>query len=452
MDCNHTPADKDAGNTRAPHDTDSDSWTDAPAPATESGSEQGAPASNTAPYNSNVGQKCFSAPSPRLLRLGVDSLYLSYAGELSPEGLDTLHRLKTLAQSEYVEEQSQAQYPVPGHVFIVNDKGERNFPYVLEDAAYRIKFSRSGKKLPMAYVKVSAYYLAHRSLQAIQDELQGILLGLGVPGAQIVSRIDLAADFSSHTAMDGWPRSAWVTRAVDIDSYSKDQQFTGWMIGKGGALACRLYDKVKEIEASGKTWLWDLWAPSGYVDGDPAWRLEFQLKRDFLKTRDLHTLDHVKAALGALWTYCTHEWLRLTVPNEADATRSRWPTHTLWTFLSAVDWNSPQTSLERVDLRRIPSQGWLRQQAFGLVTTTMALHQLDDANDAVNQLLAETYAHYERVALRDDLSFPEFLLKHARKKARLFSTLVNRPGLVDELRERYRQDEDNPYRKASRGE
>ena len=45
--------------------------------------------------------------------------------------------------------------------------------------------------------------------------------------------------------MDSWHRSAWVTRAVEIHSYAKDQQFTGWTVGMGGVVAARLYDKTK---------------------------------------------------------------------------------------------------------------------------------------------------------------------------------------------------------------
>lgn len=438
--------------------TDSDSQRDAAAALGESVSEQGAPASNTAPYNCNGGERGSSEPSVphgfRLLRLGVDSLYLSYAGELTSTALDALSRLKALAQSEHLDEQAKAQYPLADHVFIVYDKGERNFPFVIEDGAYRIKFSRSGKKLPMAYVKVSAHYLAHKSVHAIQDELHGMLAGLGSSGLPLVSRIDLAADFVASVGMDSWGRNAWVTRACDIDAYSKDQHFTGWTVGKGGAVSCRLYDKTREILCSGKTWLYELWRPSGWVDGlgEPVWRLEFQFKRDFLKTRGLDHLPQVLDALNGLWAYASTEWLRLSLPNPTDTTRSRWATHPLWLALSEVDWSTPQSSLDKVDLRRIPSEDWLKRQQFGLLTTTMALHQIDDHNDAANHLLGSTYEHYERVALRDGLTFQEYLLAHARKKARLFSTLVNHPGLVDEMRERHEQDLDNPYRRASRGE
>ncbi|HEX5806626.1 MAG TPA: hypothetical protein VFY31_09870 [Macromonas sp.] len=436
--------------------TDADSQRDAAAALGESASEQGAPPSNTAPYTCNGGERGSSVPCPplafRLLRLGVDSLYLSYGGELSADTLDVLNRLKRLAQSEHLEEQVTAQYPAGEHIFTVYDKGERNFPFVIEDAAYRIKFSKPGKKLPMAYVKVSAYYLAHKSLQAVQNELEAILAGLGSVGSQLVSRIDLAVDFSSSVAMDGWGRDAWITRASDIDAYSKDQHFTGWTVGKGGAVSCRLYDKAKEIEKSGKTWLFDLWRPAGWVDGDPAWRLEFQFKRDFLKTRTLNTLNQVQEALNGLWSYACTEWLRLCLPSTTDSTRSRWPLHPLWLALSSVDWDSPQSTLDKVDLRTIPKEDWLKKQAFGLITTTMALHSLDDHNDALDRLMESVYEHYERVALRNGMTFQDYLVLHARKKARLFSSLLNKPGQVEDMRERFAQDLDNPYRKASKGE
>jgi len=55
-------------------------------------SAQGTPPSNTVPYN------CNSTEYFKLLRFGVDSLYLSYQGELFPEVKERLTKLKQLAQ------------------------------------------------------------------------------------------------------------------------------------------------------------------------------------------------------------------------------------------------------------------------------------------------------------------------------------------------------------------
>ena len=152
----------EAGNTvSAPalsQQADPDSTGDRAATPGESGSEGilGAPPGNTAPHNSNT-----ALPDGfKLLRLAVDSLYLSYPGDLHPGVLRRLIDLKTQAQSLDPLEQSLAQFVVGDHIFEVKDKGAGMFPFVLDDNAYRIQFSKPSKKLPMAYVKVSAEYLA----------------------------------------------------------------------------------------------------------------------------------------------------------------------------------------------------------------------------------------------------------------------------------------------------
>ena len=108
---------------------------------------EGALPSNTAPYNSNTGQEWFKA-----LRWGVDSLYLSYPGELSRDSDLRLKELKQLAQSNEPGEVAKAQLPLAGHIFEVKEKGASLFPYILEDGAFRIQLSRPGHKAPMAYV------------------------------------------------------------------------------------------------------------------------------------------------------------------------------------------------------------------------------------------------------------------------------------------------------------
>lgn len=76
-----------------------------------------------------------------------------------------------------------------------------------------------------------------------------------------------------------------------------------------------------------------------------VWRLEFEFKRDFLKDRQLSSLAAVLDNLNGLWSYATTEWLRLTVANLADATRSRWPTHSLWIALASLDWERAHSLL-----------------------------------------------------------------------------------------------------------
>jgi hypothetical protein len=450
MSSNISQAGVFAGSEQALKAADLDSVGGCGAPHAESRSEgiQGAPPSNTAPHNSKQ-------PTPdsfRLLRLGVDSLYLSYSGELHPESLATLNKLKAFAQSEHSEEQAKAQWSVGSHFFRVHDKGARLFPFILDDNAYRIQIARPGKKLPMAYVKVSAQCLAHKGPQAVQEELHAILSEFGSVGANLVSRIDLAADFTSPVVMDSWGRSAWVTRASEIHNYSKDQKFTGWAIGLGGHIGCRLYDKVREIAHSGKVWNYDLWAAHGWVTGEEVWRLEFQFEREFLKTRQLSNLDSVLARVGGLWGYAMTGWLRLTVPNSNDATRTRWPTHHLWSSLTHVDWGSAhEVLLDRYSNARTPTELRLISVVLGALSSYMAMHGIDDRNDAIDALLRKLYEHYTEVARKREITFDEYLALRAALKAREFNTADNAPGLVDNLKQDFKQEGAEAYRRASRG-
>jgi hypothetical protein len=444
-------AGKAAGVPRDSNQADSGSADARVARADESGSEQGAPPSNTAPYNSNE----HLPDGFRLLRLAVDSLYLSYPGDIKPEVLGALNKLKTMAQSDHPEHQAQAQYPLGSHIFEVKDKGARLFPFVLEDNAYRIQLSKPGKRLPMAYVKVSAEYLAHKGPAEVGRELQALLPEFGdLTGSDMVSRIDLAADFTSPVVMDSWHRSAWVTRATEIHSYAKDQNFTGWTIGMGGVIGCRLYDKVQEIFHTGKAWVMNQWLPMGWQLGEEVWRLEFEFKRDFLKDRQLSSLASVLDNLNGLWSYATTEWLRLTVPNEADATRSRWPTHSLWLALASVDWESADGALlDKCSTARNPTELRLLTMVLGSLTSFMAMHNIDDRNEAIDAMLRKLYEHYSTVASKEGLTFDEYLARRLALKAREFNTAINAPGKVDNLKDDFRREqEDNPYRRASRGE
>lgn len=258
---------------------------------------EGTMCSNTVPNNCN--SECFKP-----LRYGVDSLYLSYLGELSPEIDEALKELKQIAQSSELHEQVFAQYPVEDHIFEVKDKSARFFPYILEDNAFRIQLSRS-RSMPLAYVKLSSEYLTHVLPSEAEKVLRHVVEHFGtVHESANVGRIDLFVDFVSPVDMESWDRHVWVTRASAINAYSIERNFSGWVIGSGGVISCRLYDKTLEIEKqSKKYYLHDLWKQAGWNGKDKVWRLEFELKREILTQKGLSKLSGysiISMAYGAM--------------------------------------------------------------------------------------------------------------------------------------------------------
>lgn len=317
--------------------------------------------SNTASSNCNSG---YFKP----LRWGVDSLYLSYPGELSSEMDKELKKLKEIAQSPEPYQRINAQLSLDGHIFEVKDKGAPLFPYILEDNAFRIQVSRSLGKVPLAYVKLSSEYLSHVLPNVAEEALRRVILRLGeLPEEANVSRIDLFVDFVSSVDMESWDRHAWVTRAKRIDAHA-DGDFSGWSIGLGGIISARLYNKTLEIEKSKKTYLFDLWRAAGWDGKSAVWRLEFELKREVLTQHGLSKLGEVLGNLNGLWSYCTTDWLRLTLPQEEDQTRSRWPIHPLWGYLSSVDWEASGGVLtKRFSNARLPSDDKLFSMGLSMV-------------------------------------------------------------------------------------
>ncbi|MBI5920890.1 MAG: replication initiation factor [Betaproteobacteria bacterium] len=408
------------------------------------GAGRDAPPSNTASHKCNLD---YFQP----LRWGVDSLYLTYPGIIFPEVDTRLKNLKKIAQSSETHEQAQAQYQIGDHIFEVKDKAPRGFAYVLEDGAFRIQISRSSM-LPCAYVKISSGYLAHvgpanaeESFCALVNEL---IDGTDSPK---VSRIDLFVDFASSECME-WDRQAWVTRASDVDSYSEKGIFTGWVVGKGGIISARLYFKLLHAEKIGTHYLLELWRESGWDGVTPVWRLEIQLRRELLNQFGLSGLPQVLNHLNGLWSYATTEWLRLTLPSQEDKTRSRWPVHPLWGYLSSIDWETDGGPLTRsYTPSRVPGDNWLLPHAESVFIAFMAREGIADLYQAQEALMTAVYNHLNEKANGLGLSFDAYIAERLAIKTRQFNTILNNPSLPAKLEQDEIARQEREYRRASRG-
>ncbi|CAG1004284.1 hypothetical protein MTYP_03156 [Methylophilaceae bacterium] len=383
------------------------------------GDPEGPPPTNRGPYNSN--NEYF-----KLLRFGVDSLYLSYQGELYPEVQERLTKLKQLAQHPEADQQALAQYSVEGHLFEVKDKGSSVFPYVLEDGAYRIQLSRASKRLPMAYVKLSSRYLTSVTPKEAESHLYAILSELGtITESAHVSRLDLCADFVSNENMESWGREAWVTRGRNIAAYAVAEQFTGWTVGLGGIIACRLYNKLLEIIESGRADMLPLWQAAGW-QGGAIWRVEFQFRREVLAQHGLVRLDNVLSNLNGLWSYASTEWLRLTVPNPDDQTRSRWPIHPLWGYLSSIDWETDGGALSRsFKATRLPEDKRIFSLGVSSIASYMAKHGITDYGEGLDKYLFDLYGHLQTSGNFLGLPAEAVMLEKVRLRAREFNTILN---------------------------
>ena len=384
---------------------------------------KGTPPCNTVPLKYNPDKS-------KLLRFGVDSLYLSYPGVMSEDWDKKLARLKELAQQEDDLSQSIAQVNICEHLFEVRDKGAGRFSYVLVDNAYRIQASNSrSKSLPLAYVQISSEYLTHAGIEKAEEGLRHIINSLGVVNEPAnISRVDLYADFCADCPMDAFePLRDWVTRVEAMSLHYSYGRFSGWSFGSGGDIVARLYDKTLEVEKkSHKFYLHELWKAAGWDGESQVWRMEFEAKRNALVSLQLPKLSHLLPNQAALWQYLTENWLRLTVPTESDSNRARWNNHPLWDFIAAAfSTETEQAKLQRFNPARLPEDERLFVHGLGGITSFMASRGIEDIGEGIGEYLHQAKAyHVTRSGFKHD-GMERYVGRKVKAKNRRYNTVQN---------------------------
>ncbi|MBQ0761363.1 hypothetical protein [Zhongshania sp.] len=383
-----------------------------------------APPSNTAPSN------CMDSLSgTTMLRVGIDSLYVSCKGQISEKTENLLRLSKELAQSADPDVRAGAFLEFGDHRFQVMDKGKRLFPYVLADNWFHLQVSgRDATSLPMVYCQIRSEVLACEGPKAVLMRLGSLLLEFSDDVAVLeVSRVDLCVDFVTSVDLGEIPDNYWVRRAASLNRYTKHDVFTGLMFGAGGDLSARLYDKTREIkEKSKKYFFYDLWASEGWDAESQVWRLEFQFRRPVLTELSIRSIGDLMDGLGSLWVYACGSWLQLCEPTN-DKTRSRWPLHPLWSFLISADWGGVARSLWRVRTDRAPDDHYLFVHGLAGLSSFMAKEGISDVDKAMGRYIVEARRYHSGRTLTDRDALDRYLLEKARLKATKFNKPL--PGI-----------------------
>jgi hypothetical protein len=283
-----------------------------------------------------------------VLSSGVDSLYVSFHGEVDAECLDEVEALKVQAQ--------QTGQPQPVTLgerrALLQPSGWGSYRYWLRCGDFDV-FAGRGKSLPAVYARLASSFIHEVGASSALAELTSFveLSLLSEVGAVVCSRVDLYVD------LQGWvPRphdyDRFVTRSrcntSHIAIHHEGRRFTGFTFGRD-AIVARLYDKSAEIVHSGKDWMRVIWGDR--LDPSiPVWRVEFQLRRAVLAECLLNDPEEVVQRRQDLWSYAT-QWLSLRSPRPR-ARRTRWPVAAVWVQLSLSELGVPQSSLVRQRVRR----------------------------------------------------------------------------------------------------
>lgn len=259
-----------------------------------------------------------------MIAAGIDSLYVSFKGEVDVALLDAIELLKVRAQETG---QPQPFLPADNRKALVQPSGWGRYRYWLRCGDFDIFVGR-GWSLPAVYARIASEFIHEVGPSWALANLKSFVGSLLPETHQtICSRVDIYADFQG-----------WVPRAEDYDDFitrsrrntshiavhHDGRRFTGFTFGRD-AMVARIYDKGLEIAHSGKVWMREVWG--GRLDPSaPVWRLEFQLRRQLLAECSLTTPEDVLSRREGLWaTRCSgspfgsHRLVRL-------GRVGRWPT------------------------------------------------------------------------------------------------------------------------------
>lgn len=250
--------------------------------------------------------------------------------------------------------------------------GKRNYRYHLLCSVGQIFIGKSDfrKGTPNVLVSFHAWSIWEigwrecvRRVEQIFDALDGSIVYIKP------SRVDLCIDFHIPGGLNAdFIKEHLVTRSQSTRQYEKAGKLETFYLGGGkNAVQLRVYNKtVKAIKDKTLEFFWQVWDAHHYEN---VWRVEFQLRRPFLKNYGINTLGNLCDKNSAIWRYLTEEWCSLRLPDDSNSSR-----RTVHPFWKAVQEGFPcQGEFCPLKKRKNPLQkphlAWLISHIAGCLTT-----------------------------------------------------------------------------------
>jgi len=318
----------------------------------------------------------------KVLSAGVDTLAVGFS--VKKFGL-TSEEWVMLADAKYAAQGTMfggAGTPVKlrDQEFSVGPKGSRGYEYVLVNDDVTVQLAEraeSGGTYPEVHITWRSQYLWRDGWRGAYTRVKDWVYSWAEVTGEKVSRADLCIDMNI-------PLPNIDLRSQEVVSYAKNKKEfyiqhhlkgldeTGYSFGQG-KLMCRIYDKLAEIEHSSKAWFQEIWTKNGWNGKSQVTRVEFQARRDFLKTFQIETVEDLDNQLADLWKYFSG-WVSLRDKGN-DSNRRRWPIKDFWQIVcEAVPAFGRVTGVVRIAQRK-PRMESIEKLSRGLMVSLTAMVQ-----------------------------------------------------------------------------
>ena len=225
----------------------------------------------------------------RLLLHGIDTLQCAYY--LKPFKIDGIDFYSLAFQKEKLRK-TKKKNPKPITLgscdFLLQPYGSRSgYPIVITNEDFRIECGQYNK--PNFFVTFRSQALWRESAFLLHEKFLkwASSVGFAPYKDESLSRVDFCFDYNI-TKID-FDENSFLSRSAKDSQYREHGKYQTFNFGLGD-IRLRVYNKVDEIkQKSSKVWFYKLWGQDKNV-----WRIEWQVRKDVLKSFDIKTFDDLK--------------------------------------------------------------------------------------------------------------------------------------------------------------
>ncbi len=298
---------------------------------------------------------------------GIDTLEFELDIENYVENAKELVESLSNLKEEGVEKRAPQRIMLNGINFEVALSGAPFYKYRLECNDFFIYFMHGTMKnnYPIKVKFLSGYLWSFGYVEAYHRFIAWFESLLPIC-ANRISRVDIACDNDEFEFKQD-DLEYFVTRAklkrindpsadaIDIEG----KRFTGFTFGRGCPLMCRIYNKSIEITTSKKTWFNTIYLQNGSDLHNDVWRIEYQMRRKFLKECGVTSMSDFIEKKSNIWAYLTEKWLVMKSPDDSNQTRRT--TNKNWCLIQKGAKDYYASPIIRKEIKVKDAQGLLDQ-------------------------------------------------------------------------------------------
>lgn len=324
----------------------------------------------------------------RNLLSGHDTIECAYY--LAPES-NCLLDYERLAVEIEIMRQSKSRKPTSLKLgceeFMMAGHGTKSgFPFLIENEAFSIQFGEFNK--PNFFVTYRSIALWHQGAQGLHERFLAWAKSIGMSPyeSERLSRVDFTFDY--FLPVVDFDEDSFVTSFSNDGKYRSDRKVQTLDFG-GGDLGLSVYNKCDEInEKSHKTWFYELWG----ID-ENVWRIEWRVRKLWLKTFGIRTFESLKERQGDLLRVLVNDHTSIRIKAN-DSNRSRWSVHPLWIDLQTLAAQMDGLGIVReLDKPKLLDERMMRISIslYGYMKRIAAIYSLQGNTSAAS--LAQARAH-----------------------------------------------------------